>query len=272
MYAPQAGTEYPAAFELGREDTLFIEMPLYTSSLKEYLTSHTLTEEEAIWVLFQLSCAVHHIHSHDIVHRDIKLDNILVKHHPSGCLSVVLTDFGMAHDSLRTEDHPRGRKWGNPMLMPPEIALSRSPSLPLDYSSSDVWCVGSLVYELLGAQNPFSSQSSSTYTSLPPLPTHNQTLSLLTANLLSRDPHVRLTPAECLLACGTLLWLPHIFQIKLSTETIAKEFALVTWQMFHNSAGSAGEMACDPYAEGFVEFVHLSTPRSITRVVNKFVL
>ena len=262
LFYNQAVEEYPAVFEYGQESTLYIEMPLYSCSMSEYLASVTLTETQTTWVLYQIVSAVHHIHSHGIVHRDIKLDNILVKVEDD-CLDVVLTDFGMAHDSLRGKRN-LDRKWGNPMLMPPEIALSNKPD-SLDYTKSDVWCVGSLVYQLMGAENPFSKLQSSKYHAreLPPLPSDNPVLCNLVSRLLSRDPDLRPSPRQCLLVCGALLWLPDLFQTQdLTPYETARQLTLLSWQTFKAGLSGAGVELV-----GLMYFLRFASGMELWRVV-----
>lgn len=256
--------EYPAVFEFGQDTTLYIEMPLYMCSLAEYVSENVLTEGEVVWVLYQVISAVHHIHSHNIAHRDIKMDNLLVRWR-GGFLDVVLTDFGMACDSLIA---PAGldRKWGNPMLMPPEIACAGE-FAPLDYSRADVWCVGSLVYELLGASNPFLSLQSSKYYSpfLPNLPSTNAVLCGLVRRLLSRDPLLRPSPRDCLMLCGAMLWLPGLFDPhqKMSMEQISSELTLLSWQTY-----KASRERSDPELMGLMYFVKHVKGRDLWRTVN----
>jgi serine/threonine protein kinase len=262
----QAIEEYPAVFAYGKESTLYIEMPLYTSSMREYLSNTHLSESQTLWVLFQIISAVHHIHSHGIVHRDIKMDNILVKQE-DGCLEVVLTDFGMSHDSLKCTKK-LDRKWGNPMLMPPEIALLNAAGCP-DYTGSDIWCVGSLVYELLGSDNPFSKLRSDRYDprELPPLPSDDPVLQDLVLRLLSRDPRLRPSPLQCLIVCGILLWLPTLFSCEdVTQEEAARQLTLLSWHTYRQ-----GRSGCGPELVGLMYFLKFASGMEIWKVVNSFV-
>ncbi|KAL5267336.1 hypothetical protein ACHWQZ_G004397 [Mnemiopsis leidyi] len=265
-----ARSEYPAVFEYGKDDTLYLEMPLYSCSLRQYLSSVRLSESQVWWVLYQVVSAVHHIHSHRVVHRDIKLDNLLVKLE-GDCLRVVLTDFGMAHDCLRSSG-PLNRKWGNPMLMPPEIALLKNDG-PVDYTKADIWCVGSLVYELLGRENPFSQPRlrSDRYDprELPALPSDNPVLCDLVSRLLSRDPALRPSPLQCLLTMGTLLWLPQLFETEnLTQQETARQLAQLSWETFRASK----KQNCEPELVGLMYFLKFATGAGVQRVASNFVL
>jgi protein-serine/threonine kinase len=65
--------------------------------LHSYLDSKNgkLLEVEAAVIIRQLLIAVHFLHERNIVHRDIKPDNILMTSLSAGC-RVVLSDFGAA--------------------------------------------------------------------------------------------------------------------------------------------------------------------------------
>jgi len=190
-------------------------MPLYQCSLSQYLAQcPDLSYNNRLSILFQTISSVHHLVLNNTVHRDIKCDNILVTEE-EGCergessgVQCVLTDFGMAHNSLTVTEHPYGRKWGNPLLMPPEVANAR-PGSQLDYSKADIWCVGAICYQLFGAANPFRSISSKSYTSLPELPTPSA-VQYLVSNMLAIDTALRWSSEQCLAYCGVLLWLPHL--------------------------------------------------------------
>ena len=56
-----------------------------------------LTEEQARLVIAELILAVEVLHKHDIIHRDIKPDNILV----GADGHIKLTDFGLAKDGIK---------------------------------------------------------------------------------------------------------------------------------------------------------------------------
>ena len=53
-----------------------------------------LDEGEAREIIRQILVAMMHMHKHNIVHRDLKLDNILLKEGPDGKWIAKLGDFG----------------------------------------------------------------------------------------------------------------------------------------------------------------------------------
>ena len=128
---------------------------------------------------------------------------------PCGTLHAVITDFGMCHQGLTvTDSWPHGRSWGNP-LIPPEVGGSTAlEGGSCDYSKSDVWSVGTMIYEMLGEKCPFSpgglSPKSYTISDLPPIPHYD--LSELTRSLLSRHPLERPSAHEAAIKAGSMRW------------------------------------------------------------------
>jgi serine/threonine protein kinase len=105
----------------------------------------------------QVSQAVAHAHSHNVLHRDIKLENILLVRdstRPSG-FHTLLADWGYA-----TPLAP-GRKMrdscGSLHYCAPEVLSGR----PYDSSASDCWSLGVLLYALLTGRFPFFGRQSS---------------------------------------------------------------------------------------------------------------
>lgn len=88
-----------------------------------------------------------HIHSQNIIHRDIKLENILVNEHE---WEFKLGDFGLAVQS----SGPCQVKCGSPGYIAPEIFTKDS------YDSKvDIFSVGIILYILLSGKFPFSGSS-----------------------------------------------------------------------------------------------------------------
>ena len=76
---------------------LFIVMELGEQDLKgllESATSKMLSEEHVIIILYNLLCAMNHIHSANIMHRDIKSSNLLID---DKC-NIRICDFGLARN------------------------------------------------------------------------------------------------------------------------------------------------------------------------------
>ena len=112
--------------------------------LKE-LKRNQLPEAEARWVLRQLVHGLVYLHSNGIIHRDLKLSNLLL----NSKFNLKIADFGLA---VKLVDKQAEQKTmcGTPNYVSPEI-VSRLP-----YGlSSDVWSLGCMMVTLLTGTPPF---------------------------------------------------------------------------------------------------------------------
>ncbi|XP_064461289.1 serine/threonine-protein kinase Pink1, mitochondrial-like [Ornithodoros turicata] len=225
---PNAQQLYPNALPTrlhrrgyGRNMTLFLVMKRYHCTLREFLRSGaSLGGRVALALLCQILEGILHINRHGIAHRDLKTDNFLLdlSAGPTNP-QLALADFGCC-----LADNPFGLRVpfvtadvcrdGNPALMAPEVS-SAVPGMfsVLDYSRADLWAVGTLVYELYGAENPFygGRLDSRTYreVDLPPLPVSAPpVLRRLVSDVLKRDPSKRPSASVAATVCQLLLHAP----------------------------------------------------------------
>ncbi|XP_064926766.1 serine/threonine-protein kinase 36 [Columba livia] len=109
----------------------------------------SLPEDQVRTIAAQLISALYYLHSHRILHRDMKPQNILL-----GKDGVVkLCDFGFAramsiHTMVLTSIK------GTPLYMSPELVEER----PYDHTA-DLWSVGCILYELFVGTPPFYTSS-----------------------------------------------------------------------------------------------------------------
>ncbi len=125
----------------------------------EYLEGRTLANvmadgpamdwRAALLLVSRLAEALHYAHGTGIVHGDIKPANIMIL--PSGDAKIM--DFSIAKGSA-TERAGTGECWGTPSYMSPEQACGR----PMD-GRSDLFSLGSVLYELLTGHRPFEGDS-----------------------------------------------------------------------------------------------------------------
>ena len=137
------------------DNSLHIVMDLLTGGplLDELLShgSHGYTEQEAMTAFQPLLRALHYLHSHDITHRDVKLENLLLAR-PGDLHSAVLCDFGLA--SAHFESGQDGMRWccGSAAYMAPEVARRQVP-----YGCEvDLWSAGVVLHLLLTGLTPFA--------------------------------------------------------------------------------------------------------------------
>jgi len=113
-----------------------------------------LAEMEARIVFQQLIQAVHHCHGNRVAHRDIKLDNILIKDDTT----IQLCDFGLSTQMMSDNNMVAGRV-GTPTYMAPEVFQNT----PYDGELSDVWSCGVTLFVLLNGQYPFEDPDPELY-------------------------------------------------------------------------------------------------------------
>ncbi|TPX64809.1 hypothetical protein CcCBS67573_g08300 [Chytriomyces confervae] len=111
------------------------------------LTSRCLTEEESRKMFAQVICAVGFIHSIGIVHRDLKLENILLDEERN----VLVTDFGFANKSLGAEGLLR-TSCGSPCYAAPELVTS---DLGYVGEAADIWSCGVILFSMIAGYLPY---------------------------------------------------------------------------------------------------------------------
>lgn len=105
---------------------------------------HSLHAGQVAHIVQNVLQALVHVHKHNIVHRDIKPDNIFVQDK-----NYKLGDFGAALYLNQTES-TQNQNLGTVWYISPE-------SLNMAYcTTSDIWSVGIMTYELLSGEMPFN--------------------------------------------------------------------------------------------------------------------
>ncbi|XP_060629352.2 serine/threonine-protein kinase 36 isoform X1 [Anolis sagrei] len=153
-----------------------------------------LPEEQVQIIASQLVSALYYLHSHRILHRDMKPQNILLG--KGGVIK--LCDFGFAramsiHTMVLTSIK------GTPLYMSPELVEEK----PYDHTA-DLWSVGCILYELYVGTPPFYTNSIFQLVSLiikdPVKWPKNMSLHFKSflQGLLMKDPRERLSWPELL--------------------------------------------------------------------------
>ena len=136
-----------------------------------------LSIDEALKVAREVADALGYAHSHDVVHRDIKPDNILLASEHA-----VVSDFGIAR-AIRVAGGDKltatGIAVGTPTYMSPEQAAGDK---EID-GRSDLYSLGCVLYEMLAGEPPFSGLTAQAVMArhaldpMPPLRTVRQSVS-----------------------------------------------------------------------------------------------
>lgn len=107
------------------------------------------SEEQAALMITHLTSALGYLHNLNIVHRDVKPENLLVDMEGSKIKALKLGDFGLACEVTG----PLYTVCGTPTYVAPEILAESGYGLKID-----VWAAGVILYILLCGYPPFASQ------------------------------------------------------------------------------------------------------------------
>ena len=142
-----------AVYDVSKTEELeYIVMELIDGiTLKEYLERRgPLSSKEVTVFSTQIAKALEHAHSREIIHRDIKPQNIMLLR--DGTLKVA--DFGIAHIANSQIDRAKGEAIGSVHYVSPEQARGSD----ID-SRADLYSLGVVMYEMLTGRLPFEGET-----------------------------------------------------------------------------------------------------------------
>lgn len=154
--------------------------------------------EHEIWKMFlDLSCGINYIHSHNIIHRDLKTANIFVDNNNRA----IIGDFGISKILGKIDN--TSTKIGTPLYFSPEL-ISKS-----KYDKKvDVWGLGCILYEIITLKQPFQNSKSyaglykkivaGDYQKIKNINNYSNDLIKTVYSLLEVDPNKRLSIPELL--------------------------------------------------------------------------
>ena len=124
-----------ALYEL--EDQICIVMEyLAGKNFLRYVTSQErLSEREVATFMKQLLLVLHYLESMDVLHRDIKMENIILVHGKDGKLTLKLIDFGL---SIFLHQRDLIKRCGTPGYVAPEILNGERYDFKVDLYSTGV--------------------------------------------------------------------------------------------------------------------------------------
>lgn len=119
-------------------------------TLKEYLKEHKLPLNAVLEIAVRLADALQHAHSRNIIHCDIKPQNILIDKY----LNPKITDFGIAKMISNQTTVYTAAVMGSVHYISPEQAVGGKIT-----ESSDVYSLGVVLFEMLTGQVPFTGNT-----------------------------------------------------------------------------------------------------------------
>ena len=120
-------------------------------TLKEYLSRRgQLSPKEVTVFATQIARALEHAHSHNIIHRDIKPQNIMLLRDGT----VKVADFGIAHFTNSDNTYCKGEAIGSVHYVSPEQAKGSFVD-----NRTDLYSLGVVMYEMITGRLPFEGDT-----------------------------------------------------------------------------------------------------------------
>ncbi|KAJ2453994.1 hypothetical protein EV183_001834 [Coemansia sp. RSA 2336] len=122
--------------------------------LFDHILAHRqLKENDACRLFAQLIAGVSYLHASNIVHRDLKLENLLLDRNRN----IKITDFGFANQFRGPGDDLMSTSCGSPCYAAPELVVTDGPYVG---TAVDIWSCGVILYAMLAGYLPFDDDPS----------------------------------------------------------------------------------------------------------------
>ncbi len=151
------------------------------------------SEREAVRYLRQIASALYAVHEKNVLHRDLKPGNIMLRKNGS----LALIDFGLAKRvKLETAITDKGEIFGTPYYMSPEQGHGANVD-----ERSDIYSLGVIFFELLTGDKPYKGGTAMgiiykhAHTPIPLLPPRLAKYQVLINVMLAKLPEDRLQSA-----------------------------------------------------------------------------
>ncbi len=179
---------------------LFIAMELVRGRTLDavMLDDGVLTVERAVRIALQVCDALIAAHGLGVVHRDLKLENIMVLDEPAADDRVKVLDFGIAKSLVEETSHSTrtGLVVGTPRYMAPELAMGSATTTLCDLYALGVVLAELVTGTLLWTADGFAALVAAKLTRSPVLDQVPASLRPLVERLVAADPARR--PATAL--------------------------------------------------------------------------
>ncbi|KAJ9465810.1 putative serine/threonine-protein kinase CCRP1 [Diplonema papillatum] len=139
--------EYKHCFEDDRYVYILLELCGEKTLMEHSRRKRRFSEEETSYLLWQCLQGLHYMHANAVIHRDLKLSNLLLNDR----MEVRIADFGLA-TQLDYDGERKLTMCGTPNYIAPEIleGSHRGHSFEVD-----IWTLGVIMYTLLVGKPPF---------------------------------------------------------------------------------------------------------------------
>ncbi|XP_075227343.1 serine/threonine-protein kinase 40-like [Lycorma delicatula] len=164
-----------------------------------------LSEKEAAIILYNTVCTVKNLHKKNIVHRDLKLGNLVLD---QGTHNITITNFCLGKHLSSEHDLLKDQR-GSPAYISPDVLCGK----PYVGKPSDMWALGVVLFTMLYGQFPFYDSvptqlfnkiKSADYTIPNDGRVSEGTIELI-KHLLVLDPHQRMTASELVDALSVII-------------------------------------------------------------------
>ncbi|KAJ3079343.1 Serine/threonine-protein kinase par-1 [Quaeritorhiza haematococci] len=177
---------------LETEDECYVVMEYAAGGeLIDYIAAKKhLTEKEARKYFRQMISALDHCHQAHVVHRDLKLENLLLNNERN----LLISDFGLGRTFKPDDDELMKTFCGTPNYAAVELVSG----IPYIGIHSDIWAMGVVLYVMMAGRPPFHGENiAALYTKIKAVdykcPEHfSPALRKLLSKILVKDPKQRI--------------------------------------------------------------------------------
>lgn len=151
-------------------------------------------------IAIDVADALEHAHENNIVHRDVKPENIFLHRNANGTTTTKLLDFGIVRLLDRKASHTHGKFVGTLRYASPEQIAGRKVG-----PATDIYSLGIVLFEMLCGRGPFDDAGDAyaigaAHANVPAPPLSRFTRAVpeverLVASALAKDPNER--PRDC---------------------------------------------------------------------------